>query len=125
MLIASLLLVVCVALTYAVHRRDTHPPSEQAPRHDVKSPLSGANGFAHVLRDRYLLLFAGLIFVLNWVTKTGDYVLDLKLLDAAHAAALNHDVKASLYVGPLKARDFARVTVLVGVDHIRGCPRVI
>ncbi len=125
MLIASLLLVVCVALTYAVHRRDTHPPSEQAPRHDVKSPLSGANGFALVLRDRYLLLFAGLIFVLNWVTKTGDYVLDRKLLDAAHDAALNHGVKASLYVGQFKARYFEWVNVLGVVLQLLAVSRVI
>ncbi|HEV3190425.1 MAG TPA: hypothetical protein VGY54_08005 [Polyangiaceae bacterium] len=124
MLVASLLLVVCVVLTYAVHRRDTHP-SGHAPRQEVESPLSGANGFALVLRDRYLLLFAGLIFVLNWVTKTGDYVLDRKLLDAAHDAALNHGVKASLYVGQFKARYFEWVNVLGVVLQLLAVSRVI
>ena len=123
MLVASLLLVACVALTYAVHRRDTHP-SGHAPRREVESPLSGANGFALVLRDRYLLLFAGLIFVLNWVTKTGDYVLDRKLLDAAHEAA-NHGVTASLYVGQFKARYFEWVNVLGVVLQLLAVSRVI
>jgi AAA family ATP:ADP antiporter len=124
MLVASLLLVVCVALTYAVHRRDTHP-SAREPRHEVKSPLRGANGFALVLHDRYLLLFAGLIFVLNWVTKTGDYVLDRKLLDAAHDAAFNHGVKASLYIGQFKARYFEWVNVLGVLLQLLAVSRVI
>jgi ATP:ADP antiporter, AAA family len=124
MLVASALLIVCVALTYAVHRRDTQH-SAHGPHHAAKSPLGGANGFALVLRDKYLLLFAGLIFVLNWVTKTGDYVLDRKLLDAAHDAALNHGVKASLYVGQFKARYFEWVNVLGVVLQLLAVSRVI
>jgi len=124
MLVASALLIVCVALTYAVHRRDTQH-SAHGPHHAAKSPLGGGNGFALVLRDKYLLLFAGLIFVLNWVTKTGDYVLDRKLLDAAHDAALNHGVKASLYVGQFKARYFEWVNVLGVVLQLLAVSRVI
>jgi AAA family ATP:ADP antiporter len=124
MLVASLLLIVCVALTYAVHLRDTQP-SAREPRREVKSPLRGGNGFALVLRDKYLLLFAGLIFALNSVTKTGDYVLDRKLLDAAHDAALNHGVSASLYVGQFKARYFEWVNVLGVVLQLLAVSRVI
>ena len=55
--------------------------------------MVGANGFSLILGDHYLLLFAGMIFVLNWVTKTGDYVLDRKLLAAAHDATITHGLK--------------------------------
>jgi AAA family ATP:ADP antiporter len=124
MLIASLILIMCVTLTYAVHRRETghsrRPSSLQA-----ESPLRGANGFALLIQDRYLLLVAGLIFTLNWVTKTGDYVLDRKLLDAAHNAALTHGIDARLYVGQFKARYFEWVNVAGVVLQLVVVSRII
>jgi AAA family ATP:ADP antiporter len=105
MLVAGAILLLCLGLTWITHRREAG--RARGDRQTAESaPLSGANGFSLVLRDRYLLLFAGLIFVLNWVTKTGDYVLDRKLLAAAHDTVQAHGLSASAYVGQFKARYF-------------------
>ena len=59
-----------------------------------------------MLQDRYLLLFAALIFVLNCVTKTGDYVLDRRVLAAAHDAGQMTGEQATVFIGQFKARYF-------------------
>jgi AAA family ATP:ADP antiporter len=123
MLIAAALLVVCFALTYATHRREGARATKAAGG-DVapkSAPIGGANGFALVLRDRYLLLFAAVIFVLNWVTKTGDYVLDRRLLAVAHAS---HD-QASHFIAEFKARYFEWVNGVGVVLQLFVVSRVI
>jgi AAA family ATP:ADP antiporter len=123
MLVASSILLVCLGLTYVTDRREVvREPATPAAR---STTLAGANGFSLVLRDRYLLLFAALIFVLNWVTKTGDYVLDRRLLAAAHEAALTRGIHASVYIGGFKARYFEWVNGLGVVLQLLAVSRVI
>lgn len=42
---------------------------------EARQPIGGANPFAVVFRRRYLVLIALLIFLLNWVNATGEYIL--------------------------------------------------
>jgi AAA family ATP:ADP antiporter len=65
-----------------------------------------------VLRDRYLLAFALLVLVLNFVTRSGDYALDRMLLarSADHANALG--VAESAYIGQFKAHYFQLINVI-------------
>jgi AAA family ATP:ADP antiporter len=124
MLVASGLLLVCLGLTYVTHRREADRAPRTAPGKE-QAPLAGADGFSLVLRDRYLLFFAALIFVLNWVTKTGDYVLDRKLLTAAHDATITHGLTASAYVGQFKARYFEWVNGLGVAFQLLAVSRII
>jgi AAA family ATP:ADP antiporter len=71
-----------------------------------------------------LLLFAGLIFVLNWVTKTGDYVLDRRLLAVAHDAA-HTAADARAYVGHFKSHYFAWINALGVVLQLLAVSRII
>ncbi len=111
MLLAAGILLVCLALTYVTHRRESERAEKQSSGKEGKrekpaeATIGGENGFVLLLRDRYLLLFAAVIFVLNLVTKTGDYVLDRKLLDAARAAG-GTPADVTAYVGQFKARFF-------------------
>jgi AAA family ATP:ADP antiporter len=128
MLVASGILLACLGLTYVTHSRESVRESAAGPRSArarEDAPLLGANGFSLVLRDRYLLLFAAMILVLNWVTKTGDYVLDRKLLAAAHDATITHGVKASVYVGQFKARYFEWVNGLGVALQLLAVSRII
>jgi AAA family ATP:ADP antiporter len=124
MLVAAGILLLCLGLTWVTHRRESgharsiHKGAESA-------PLGGADGFSLVLRDRYLLLFAGLIFVLNWVTKTGDYVLDRKLLATAHDALQTHGQSASAFVAQFKARYFEWVNGVGVALQLFAVSRVI
>jgi AAA family ATP:ADP antiporter len=123
MLVASGLLLVCLALTYVTNHREGNRQHAEHARE--AAPLVGPNGFSLILRDRYLLLFAGMIFVLNWVTKTGDYVLDRKLLAAAHDVTLTHGLQASAYIGQFKARYFEWVNGLGVTLQLFAVSRII
>ena len=122
MLIAGAIVLVSLLLTYVAHRREGgRARTAGAATRKENAPIGGGNGFALVLKDRYLLLFAALIFVLNWVTKTGDYVFDKRLVDAAHAAGGN----ASAFIGEFKARYFEWVNGVGVVLQLFVVSRVI
>jgi len=121
MLVAAGILVLCLGLTYAVNLRESGGAKARRGEVEKEAPIGGENGFALVLGDRYLLLFAAMIFVLNWVTKTGDYVLDRQLLAAAHA----HGVGAHAYVAQFKARYFEWVNALGVAFQLFAVSRVI
>ncbi|WP_438015092.1 hypothetical protein WMF18_29965 [Sorangium sp. So ce315] len=85
MLVAAGVLLVCLWLTYLVHRDDLARPGGE--RDSADAPPGGASGGFHIIaRDRYLLLIAGLTLVLNWVNSTGEYILDRTLIESATSA---------------------------------------
>ena len=83
MLLATGLLLATLPLLTATRRAvpasDRGAAPAEVPRH---------NGFALVLRDRYLLLLAALVVVLNCVNTTGEYLLTELVVRAAEAARL-------------------------------------
>jgi ATP:ADP antiporter, AAA family len=82
MLVAAGVLLVCLWITYLVHRYELAHREPGQPKADA--PPGGAKGgFSMVMRDRYLLLIAGLTLVLNWVNSTGEYILDRTLVETA------------------------------------------
>lgn len=82
MLIAAGILVGCVALFNLIERVQRRHAADE---HVAEAPLSGAGGFALVLRDRYLLLIGAMLLVLNLVNTTGEYVLSNAVREHAHA----------------------------------------
>lgn len=70
MLIAAGFVLACVALFNVIERLQTRRGDRLA-----REPITGSGGFALVMRDRYLLLIALLLLVLNLVNTTGEYVL--------------------------------------------------
>ncbi len=125
MLVAAALLGVCLALTFVVHRANLARRARADVKVEKEEPIGGENGFALVLKDRYLLLFAAMIFVLNWVTKTGDYVFDVKILEAAKHAGVAPGNATKLFIGAYKARYFEYVNVIGVVLQLFLVSRVI
>jgi AAA family ATP:ADP antiporter len=82
MLIAAGILVGCVALFNLIERVQRRHAADE---HVAEAPITGAGGFALVLRDRYLLLIGVMLLVLNLVNTTGEYVLSNAVRDHAHA----------------------------------------
>jgi AAA family ATP:ADP antiporter len=84
MVIAAGILAACMGLLNLVERfcvrRD---PAD----HKAAAPIAGAGGFALVLRDRYLLLIAALLFVANLVNTTGEFILSSSVADYAERVA--------------------------------------
>ncbi len=125
MLVAAALLGVCLALTFVVHRTNRNLQKKAGAEATKEEPIGGANGFALVFKDKYLLLFAAMIFVLNWVTKTGDYVFDVKILEAAKHAGVAPGAAAKLFIGAYKARYFEYVNVIGVVMQLFFVSRII
>ena len=73
MLIAGAMLGFCIFLTVVSHRRDAARSEKRA--EEAEKPLGKEGGFSLVVRNRYLLLIASLILLLNLVNTTGEFVL--------------------------------------------------
>jgi AAA family ATP:ADP antiporter len=75
MLLAAAGLLVPVALTVWVHRRERAASGAERAR-EIEAPLSGKGGFQLVLQDRYLLLIAALVLTFNLVNTLGQFMLN-------------------------------------------------
>jgi AAA family ATP:ADP antiporter len=78
-LAASLVLFNVIDLRGKAERRRRAVPADE----DVS--IGDGNAFALVLRNRYLLLLALVIFLLNWVNSAGEYILSSIVKHAADA----------------------------------------
>ncbi len=124
MLVAGAILVASLGLTYLVHRREaTFRKTGTGKLED--EPLEPGNAFVLIARDRYLLVFAVMILVLNMVTKTGDYVLDSMLVTNASSAARALGVTPGVYIGEFKARYFEWINGLGVIMQLFVVSRVI
>jgi AAA family ATP:ADP antiporter len=84
MVLGAGVLVVALAITLTVNRRETARAEPQAIEAD-RTPLGPQGGFELVLKDRYLLWIAVLTILLNVVNTTGGYVLNRLIVGAAAA----------------------------------------
>ncbi len=79
LLAAGVILLVTLALGEAARRaipqgsRGVYAEQPEGPPDDRLEQMLG--GFAHILRNRYLLLIAVLVILLNWVNSTGEVIL--------------------------------------------------
>ncbi len=117
MLLAAVILVVCTGLSVVVQRRESGTAKPDAP---PEEPLTGPNGFALLLGDRYLLLLGALAIVLNAVNTTGEYVLDRTLLEAAKGEA-----RPEVFIGAFKARYFEWVNIAGVLLQMFAVSRII
>jgi AAA family ATP:ADP antiporter len=83
MLIAAGGLVVPVAVTIAVHRREGRRQGGSNSHAD--EPLSKSGGFQLVFKERYLLLIAMLVLVFNLVNTLGGFMLNALITSEANA----------------------------------------
>ncbi|MGH7295538.1 MAG: NTP/NDP exchange transporter [Polyangiaceae bacterium] len=121
--VAAPILVVCVGLLVWVARRAGSPGRKRDEAHH-EEPLTH-EGVARILvRDRYLLLIAGLTLLLNWVRSNGDYLLDRTLL-AALADAKAHGADPSAFVTSFKAGYFEWVNITGMVLQLFAVSRVM
>ncbi len=75
MLISAAGLIVPVALTIWVHRRERHT-SADATASVAEQPLEGAGGFELVLKQKYLLLIAVMVLLFSLVNTLGGFILN-------------------------------------------------
>jgi AAA family ATP:ADP antiporter len=118
MIVAAGIFMASLGITYTVHVREA---AREKKKDGVHDPVARGDAFAMVLRDRYLLVFALLAIALNYVTRSGDYVLDRTLLEHAHAMG----VAKTAYIGQFKAHYFEWINVIGVVLQLFCVSRII
>ncbi|MDA1314822.1 MAG: Npt1/Npt2 family nucleotide transporter, partial [Acidobacteria bacterium] len=113
MLVAGAVLGVCIIVTQVVNRREAlRAAGRQA---EAAKPLGKEGGFKLILKQRYLLLIAIFIFLLNGVNTTGEFILG-KLVTAQAVAAVGDVADASVrikqYIGSFYGDFFSWVNLL-------------
>jgi AAA family ATP:ADP antiporter len=104
---ALLILLACVTLLLSVERRARDGKRDEAVETRVEQkPLAQEGAFRMLTHDRYLILIAVMIALLNWVNSAGEYVLDRTLLASLPGGA-RHGPEAMARVGAFKADYFA------------------
>jgi len=87
MLVAAGILVLSLLLTHGVARREStrrRADSGDLPQRKTdEEPVGDGGSFSLVFRNRYLLLIALLMLVLNWVNTTGEYILGRTVIATA------------------------------------------
>ena len=119
---AAAVLLASLGILVLVSRRE---PKQRKDTQKVDEPVASGNAFALVLRDRYLLVFALLVLALNFVTKTGDYVLDRMLLHEAPAHAHALGVSQTEYIAQFKAHYFALINTIGVVVQLFMVSRIV
>ena len=116
LLLAAGLLALTLLVTNLVDRRDRRPSGDR----DVvvaDEPLGTENAFMLVLRNRYLLLIALMILLLNFVNTTGEYILGKTIATAASQAVADGtagELNEKQFIGQFYA-SFFTVVNLVGL----------
>ncbi len=89
LLVAAALLAASLVITNVVDARERRRMAGRAAGGSVaEQPIGRSGAFQLVFADRYLLLIAFLILLLNWVNTTGEYILgDTVSRSAAEAVA--------------------------------------
>jgi AAA family ATP:ADP antiporter len=110
---AALLLVVSAALTVWIDRRhrlqDTHAGKE------AEKPLSKEGGFQLIFRDRYLLLIAALVVLLNIVNTSGEFMLSKMVVGEAARAfpnAVTMAAERQRYIGEFYGSYFSWFNII-------------
>jgi len=105
MLISAGLLVACLGTFAYAHTHDRCWPKDRGKLVHPATPIRGQGGFRAVLDDRYLLLIAVMVILVNWVTNSGEYVLDRTLLSVGAANGLSGSA-LTRFIGAFKADYF-------------------
>ncbi|MBZ5633456.1 MAG: translocase [Acidobacteriia bacterium] len=90
MLIAAGLLVICILISRVIHFRAASDAVHFSAVH-AEAPLASTGALELLMRDRYLLLIAILVLLLNIVNNSGEFLLG-KLVTAEAVRAAGSDV---------------------------------
>ena len=102
MLVPAGILLVCLAIIRLVNAHET---VDEARKKEAAKPPAGAGGVATIVGDRYIVLIAAIILMVNLINTNGEYILDRTLDAVTHARNLD-EKEAKIYLGEFKANYF-------------------
>jgi AAA family ATP:ADP antiporter len=117
LLVAAVILAASLMLFNLIDLRARSTGAARGRSKAAEAPIGDGNAFALVLRSRYLLLIAALIFLLNWVNATGEYILSSIVQRAAEAdvaAGKLAPEKEGAFIGAFYA-DYFQVVNIAGM----------
>jgi AAA family ATP:ADP antiporter len=121
--VATVILVLALGLLVWVERRaGMAGVVSRTPQPD--EPLSDQRPFHLLAHDKYLLLIAAMIVLLNWVNSAGEYALDRTLL-ASVADARSRGIAPETFVGAFKADYFAWYNLLGMLLQLFAVSRIL
>jgi AAA family ATP:ADP antiporter len=115
MLAAAVILVFCAALTVLSDRRDAARDGAAKAKASQK-PLASGDGFAMIFKDRYLVLIAFLVLLLNVVNTSGEFILSNFVIEQAKTivgASAEHSEARDRFIGAFYGDYFFWVNLLV------------
>jgi AAA family ATP:ADP antiporter len=123
--LAASLLLATLALYVLVNRGATVPSSATASP-DAHAALGGSSGFSLVFANRYILLIAALLVVLNIVNTTGEYILSHLVVEHASAlAAADSAFDKNAYIGAYYGSYFLWVNAIALVLQMFVASRLV
>jgi AAA family ATP:ADP antiporter len=113
MIAAAVLLLVCFGIIVVVNRREVGR-ADVVGQQQNEAPIKGRNGFALVFGDRYLLLIAGLMVLLNIVNTSGEFLLSKLVVGEAMArfGDAAQIAERQRFIGVFYGTFFGRVNLL-------------
>jgi len=131
MLVAAAMLLGYLLLILVVHRRSRHDAQTSQPA--ATAPMvDRRGGFAMIFRDRYLLLLALLMLLLNFVNTNGEYILGrvvsgeaVRQAAAGGAAGVGTDEFVKQFIGSFYADYFTWVNTLTAFIQIFLVSRIM
>jgi len=97
MLATAGVLLVCIAISHVIHRRATADAVHFVPR-AAEEPLAKTGAWELIARDRYLMLIAVLMVLLNVVNSSGEYLL-AKFVEQAAVATSSDKAAQQVMIG--------------------------
>jgi len=105
MLISAGILAICIFITKFVNAREKRRIQVAAEKTDVEKPLGREGGFKLVMNQRYLLLIALLMLVLNVVNTTGEFILGKTVTAEAQKVVASQEERAAATGGADRLTD--------------------
>jgi AAA family ATP:ADP antiporter len=110
---ACVILLICAAMVPLAQRLSAHSRGERRPRPSAPLPPSG--GFSLILHDRYLALIAALMFILNVVNTSGEYLFGRYIVEQAHTlygTGPGAEAERARFIGETYSRFFSTVNLV-------------
>jgi AAA family ATP:ADP antiporter len=104
-------LVVCVLISFYIHRREQSRVAAVSAS-ESEQPLGKEGGFQLVLRERYLLLIAMLVVVVNLVNTVGEFLLGSLVEQEAARVAASGGPGMAAFIGQFYGSFFGAVNLL-------------
>ena len=126
---ATAILLVCAALVPLIHRVASQRTDAAAPAPPSEAPLSRDGGFEMILRDRYLILIAAMMLLVNVVNTTGEYLFGRYIVEQATTMFAGSDPEAvaarERFVGETYSRLYSNVNLLGFLLQMFAVARIV